>query len=83
MAIILNVNGVDFELTPTKTILENLEAHSIPVEYHCRDGHCGACRAKLVSGTVEYIKEPFVYLRGAEILTCCSISKDDLSLLIE
>ena len=79
----ITVNGVDVQFTPSKTILENLEMNSIAIEYHCRDGHCGACRAKLISGSVKYIKEPFVYLRKNEILTCCSTSNGDLSLLID
>lgn len=87
MTKMLNVNGVDIELTPSKTILENLELHSIAIEYHCRDGHCGACRARLVSGAVKYITEPFVYLRGNEILTCCTTidesSKENLAILIK
>lgn len=83
----LTVNGVDLELTPSKTLLENLELQSIAIEYHCREGHCGACRAKLLSGAVKYIADPFVYLRENEILTCCSTidenSDEKLSILIE
>lgn len=79
----ITVNGVDVQFTPSKTILENLEMHSIAIEYHCRDGHCGACRAKLISGSVQYLKDPFVYLRGNEILTCCTTSTENLSILIE
>lgn len=76
----ITVNGIEYPLDCEKTLLENLESQAINHEYHCRDGHCGACRCRLISGQVEYIKYPMAYLRDGEVLTCCSKSKQDIIL---
>ena len=31
-------------------LLAALESHNINVEYQCREGYCGSCRTRLVSG---------------------------------
>lgn len=53
------------------TVLECLEKHNIEVHYHCREGFCGACRTKLISGEVEYTTDPLAYIDDDEILPCC------------
>jgi ferredoxin len=72
MAKILTVDGIEYPLDSQKTLLENLEYQAIKVEFHCRDGHCGACRCKLLTGEVEYVSYPMAYVRDNDILTCCS-----------
>ena len=32
------------------SLLAALESHNIDVEYQCREGYCGSCRTRLVSG---------------------------------
>lgn len=76
----LTVNGNCYPLDSEKTLLENLESQAISVEFHCRDGHCGACRCQLVSGKVSYISYPMAYIRDNDILTCCSKSKSDIKI---
>lgn len=39
-------------LPPSKTILEAAEDVGVDIEYSCRSGVCGACRVKLLAGTV-------------------------------
>jgi len=78
MPVKLTVNGIEYPLDTKKTLLENLEAQAIAVEYNCRDGHCGACRCQLHSGNVEYKHQPLAYCRESEILPCCSISKNNI-----
>lgn len=39
-------------LPPTKTVLEASEDVGVNIEYSCRVGTCGACRTKLLSGSV-------------------------------
>lgn len=78
MSLKLTVNGIEYPLNTEKTLLENLEAQAIAVEYHCRDGHCGACRCQLHSGNIEYNRPPLAYCREGEVLICCSVSKDDI-----
>lgn len=62
------------------TILESLEKSGLAPEYNCRDGHCGACRCKLVSGEVEYVGFAMAYVQDNEILPCISRAKSDLEL---
>ncbi|PKF62278.1 ferredoxin [Psychromonas sp. psych-6C06] len=76
----LTVDGKKYPLNSQQTLLENLESQAIKAEFHCRDGHCGACRCTLVSGQVNYITYPMAYLRENEILLCCSQSKSDISI---
>jgi len=76
----ITVNGVAYPLDTEKTLLENLEAQAINQEYHCRDGHCGACRCILISGQAEYTNDPMAYLRDGEVLTCCTKAKQDIKL---
>ncbi len=73
--------GLHFQNAPT--LLESLEAQSIQVPYQCRDGYCGACRCKKLSGEVTYIKEPMAWINDDEILPCVSIPKTDLKLKLK
>lgn len=55
-----------------RSLLESLEIHHIPsLNYQCRSGYCGSCRALLITGKVQYYIEPLGYIRSNEILTCC------------
>lgn len=69
-------NGVlcEEQIAPDSTIttLEYLESQGLKVNYHCRDGTCGACRCTLNKGSVVYTTEPLAYIRDGEILTCCT-----------
>ena len=80
MSKILTVNGVAFPLDTKKTLLENLESQAINIEFHCRDGYCGACRCTLVSGEVHYINQPIAYMRPDDILVCCSQAFDHIEI---
>lgn len=63
-----------------RTLLEALEAKQQQVNYQCREGYCGACRCKLLSGSVSYINEPLAFVRKGEILPCCSIPATDIEI---
>ncbi len=76
----LTVDGVDYPLNSQQTLLENLEANNVNVEFHCRDGHCGACRCSLVSGQASYPNTPMAYIRDGDVLLCCSHADNDISL---
>ncbi|WP_076414979.1 2Fe-2S iron-sulfur cluster-binding protein [Shewanella sp. UCD-KL12] len=39
-------------------------------DFQCRDGYCGFCKTKLISGEVTYNVEPLVLLRDDEVLPC-------------
>ena len=65
---------------PQKTLLESIEVHQIPVHFHCREGFCGACRTKLITGEVEYTTFPLAYIDDDEILPCCCYPTTDLEI---
>ncbi|WP_298943153.1 class I ribonucleotide reductase maintenance protein YfaE [uncultured Psychromonas sp.] len=73
-------NDQQYTLDADKTLLENLESQAVSVEFHCRDGHCGACRSMLVSGDVTYSSFPMAYLKEGEILLCCSKSEKNITI---
>ena len=80
MANTLTVDGIKYPLDTDKTLLENLESQAISIEFHCRDGHCGACRCSLLVGKVSYLTYPMAYMRGNDILVCCSRAKNDIEI---
>ena len=64
------------------TLLTALEQHKLQVNFHCRQGYCGACRCKLVQGEVQYLNEPLAFVRKGEFLPCCSIPLTDIEIEI-
>ncbi len=77
----IKINGTSsIQSNPSNTILETMEKAGIEPEYNCRDGHCGACRCKLVSGEVEYVGFAMAYTQTDEILPCISKAKSDVQL---
>ena len=37
------------------SLLAALEANQVTVEYQCREGYCGSCRCRLVTGHVDWL----------------------------
>ena len=64
----------------SETILETIENAGIELEFHCREGFCGVCRTKLLSGNVEYSLDPLAFIEDDEILICCSKPVGDISI---
>ena len=60
-----------FELRSGESLLEGLERTGHEVEYQCRNGYCGSCRVKIVSGRVAYDEIPLAFVSPGEILACC------------
>ncbi len=80
-------NETQFEVNQGQTILEAARAQSVALEYSCRTGRCGVCKAKVASGETEAIK-PEESLTDTErsenlILTCCRSAVTNLELAIE
>jgi ferredoxin len=63
-----------------KTLLESIESQNIDVHHHCREGFCGACRTKLISGEVSYLSDPLAYIDDDEILPCCCVPVSNLKI---
>lgn len=76
------VDQQSFPHAKDQSLLESIEQHNIDVQSHCREGFCGACRTKIVSGEVEYTTDPLAYIDDDEILPCCCIPKTDLTVVI-
>ncbi|MGO1295865.1 MAG: class I ribonucleotide reductase maintenance protein YfaE [Vibrio sp.] len=68
------------ESNTSDTLLETMEKAGLEPEYNCRDGHCGACRCKLISGSVEYVGFAMAFLQPGEVLPCISKAKTALQL---
>lgn len=63
-----------------ESLLSFAEARGIDVDCQCRAGECGACRTRLISGEVEYRKQPEVNPGRGHCLLCVSVPKSDVSL---
>ncbi|PCI61356.1 MAG: oxidoreductase [Kordiimonadales bacterium] len=54
------------------SLLELAEAQGLSPAFSCRDGVCGSCITKVVSGNVEYAEEPIAERAEGQALICCS-----------
>ena len=79
-----NINGKTESLYVfgDESILTELEAHNVLVNYSCRQGHCGSCILKLVDGEVLH-QECLVPLSEGEILACQSKPTTDIKITIK
>ena len=62
------------------SLLVALESHRVTVEYQYREGYCGSCRCRLVSGQVDWLAEPLAFIQPDEILPCCCRAKGDIEI---
>jgi len=79
-----NINGKTESLYVfgDESILTELEAHNVLINYSCRQGHCGSCILKLVDGEVRH-QECLVPLSEGEILACQSKPTTDIKITIK
>ena len=79
-----NINGKTESLYVfgDESILTELEAHNVLINYSCRQGHCGSCILKLVDGEVVH-QECLVPLSKGEILACQSKPTTDIKITIK
>ncbi|ELY2909563.1 2Fe-2S iron-sulfur cluster binding domain-containing protein [Cronobacter dublinensis] len=59
------------------TLLDVAEAAGLSPGYNCRSGKCGACAARLISGSVHYSRQPVVTPAKGEVLICCAVPVDE------
>ena len=74
-----------FAASPGETILAAGIRQNITLPYGCRDGACGSCKCKKLSGTVAHHPHQDKALSLAEeaagfILTCCAVPHSDVVL---
>jgi len=72
----------DFEVQPGETVLAAAIRQGIGLPYGCRDGACGSCKSRLVSGRVVHGDHQAKALSAEEeqsglVLTCCATPQSD------
>jgi CDP-4-dehydro-6-deoxyglucose reductase len=72
-----------FPIDKDETILEAALEHGLTLPYSCRDGACGACKGKVLSGAVDHGKAQAFALSEEEkaagmALFCCAKPLSDL-----
>lgn len=75
-------SGKKAALTPEKTVLEAAEEIGVAIDYSCRQGFCGECRTRLVSGQVTMAVEDGLSAQdkaAGYILACQAKSTSDIA----
>ena len=76
-------SGHTFDVRPSQTVLQAAIDAGINLPYGCRNGACGSCKAKLVSGKVMHNDYQSSAMSDAELaagnaLLCCAMAQTDL-----
>jgi len=74
--------GRTFRVADGETVLEAALRQGLALPYGCRNGLCGACKASLLSGTVDYPDGTPPALAGEEpttFLPCLAVPRSDLT----
>jgi ferredoxin-NADP reductase len=73
-------SGVEAQSDPEGTILELAEAHGVEIDYACRQGSCGSCRTKCLSGKVSMDDADLSNEEREEgwILACVAVAESDV-----
>ncbi len=82
-SVTLKPSEKNFSLEPDQFILQAALAQNIVLPYGCKDGACGSCKARIVSGTIEQGPHSAGALRPDEMdkgyaLLCCAHARSDL-----
>jgi CDP-4-dehydro-6-deoxyglucose reductase len=77
-------SGHSFEVRPSQTVLQAAIEADIHIPYGCRNGACGSCKAKLISGKVmhdDYQNSAMteVELAAGNTLLCCARPLEDIT----
>lgn len=83
--IIIEPSGREFAVSAEETILAAGIAQGINLPYGCKDGACGSCKCKKISGTVHHGAHQSKALSDVEeaqgfVLTCCASPMSDVVL---
>jgi CDP-4-dehydro-6-deoxyglucose reductase len=70
-------------VAPNETVLAAAHLAGLPLPHSCRSGRCGSCRARLLSGRIEYPAGPPLGLSVEEtqagyVLLCQALARSDL-----
>jgi CDP-4-dehydro-6-deoxyglucose reductase len=78
-------SGHSFDVRPSQTVLAAAIDAGINLPYGCRNGACGSCKAKLISGKVMHNDYQSSAMSDAELaagnaLLCCAMALEDLTI---
>jgi CDP-4-dehydro-6-deoxyglucose reductase len=84
-SVLVQPSGRAFSVEPSETLLAGGIRQGVGLPYGCKDGACGSCKCKKVSGTVVHGNHQEKALSAAEeaagmVLTCCATATSDLVL---
>ena len=82
----IQTSGHQLEVRPSQTILQAAIEAGINIPYGCRNGACGACKAKLLSGKIMHDDYQNSVMSEAELasgstLLCCARPLEDCEIL--
>lgn len=87
MPIVILSNHKTFTAQPDRSILDCAKSQDTVLEYSCRTGRCGVCKANVLRGETELIQTELALTESERasgtILTCCRAAITDLELDIE
>lgn len=87
-AVTLKPSGHEFTANPGETLLKAALEAGFTLPYGCRNGACGACKGKVLSGEVDYGQYQEGALSAEEraqglALFCCATAKSPLTLEVK
>ncbi len=71
------------EIAGHQSLLDALQSQGLPIMGACRNGHCGACRCKVVAGEVKSHTHGFLpasMVEAGYVLACVSQAKSDVEI---
>ncbi len=83
--VILLPSRDNFEINATDTLLEAALRAGLAINYGCSNGNCGLCKARVISGTTEKIRQQDFVLSDAEknqgyLLLCAHTATSDMEI---
>jgi len=84
-SVLVQPSGRTFDVQADEAVLAAGIRQGIGLPYGCKDGACGSCKCKMLSGTVVHREHQSKALSPEEealgfVLTCCAVPKSDLVL---
>ena len=82
-AITFSASGRSIQCAADQTILSAAESAGLPLPFACREGRCGTCRTRMLSGQVDMQHAGGIRPRqidAGDILVCCSRPLSDIVL---
>ena len=84
-SVLVQPSGRAFSVEASETLLAGGIRQGVGLPYGCKDGACGSCKCKKISGTVVHGNHQDKALSAAEeaagmVLTCCATATSDLVL---